>query len=56
MDRGVWQATVHDITELDMTKQLTLFSSFKHKQNVQIFSITIIDSIGTIRTFSFLKH
>ena len=24
MDRGAWQATVHGITELEMTKQLTL--------------------------------
>ena len=25
MDRGVWQATVHGVTELDMIKQLILF-------------------------------
>ena len=55
MDRA-WQATVHDITELDMTKELTLSSSFKLKQNVQMFSITSIDSIGTIRNFCFWKH
>ena len=24
MDRGAWQATVHGVTELDMTKQLSM--------------------------------
>ena len=28
VDKGVWQATVHGITELDMTERLTL--SFSH--------------------------
>ena len=26
MDRGAWWVTVHGITELDMTEQLTIFS------------------------------
>ena len=25
MDRGTWQATVHGITEFDVTEQLTLY-------------------------------
>ena len=28
MDRGAWQATVHGVTELDMTKQLTLLTRY----------------------------
>ena len=26
MDRGAWRATVHEITELDMTERLTLLA------------------------------
>ena len=29
MDRGAWQATVHRVAELDMTKHSTALYSFK---------------------------
>ena len=31
MDRGAWWATVHGVTELDMSEQLTLSNIFKEE-------------------------
>ena len=38
MDRGAWQATVHGVTELDTTEQL----STAHLQNTQTLPTTVI--------------
>ena len=38
MDRGAWQATVHGVTELDTTEQL----STAHLQNTQPLPTTVI--------------
>ena len=38
VDRGAWQATVHGVTELDTTEQL----STAHLQNTQTLPTTVI--------------
>ena len=39
MDRGAWQATVHEVTDSDMTESLTLsFSLFNGLKGYNIFS------------------
>jgi len=36
MDRGTWQATIHRVTELDMTGRLTLSFSWTQKIHIRI--------------------